>query len=158
MSLVPGAYTSPVAGPILARGAPVRYANGGRATVLGVESTHAHVYDGAADRRIYAPLTALFLDLDTDLGPTVALRWLGRHYGIELGVGCPLWEYVDDDRCAYWRLGGDDGVCFYSPAPGRYGAPRHMAGRSDVVVPNLSTNPLEAIAVACAHAAGAPRE
>lgn len=155
---IPGACASPLAGPILGRCAPARYASGGRVTVLGIEPGHAHVW--AADRRDYVALHALSLDLEADLGPTVALRWLARHYGVKVGLGSPRWSYspAGATSVASWALRGEGTsqyvFCDYPEDIERTNGAPGPDGRVWTNIRNLPTEAIPALIHCCLHAAG----
>lgn len=158
---LPGNLSTSTAGPLLCPGAPVscQWDSADATSIvrgfviedLGPERViwcSPSRYIGRDNRaRVF-----LSLDLTADLGPTIALRWLGRHYGIDVGVGCPRFTPLPDGKG--WMLVSDVGEwIFFVPAP--ISDPERFACR--IVVLALPTNPLEALTAACLHAAGVTR-
>jgi hypothetical protein len=96
----------------------------------------------------------LSLDLAADLGPTVALRWLGRHYGIDAGMTAPEWGAAG---WGIWDLRARDGshVGFTADAAT---AKKFSDPKRGIVhhVPSLAnvTDPADALALACLAAGG----
>lgn len=161
---LPGNLTSPRAGPILCPGAPVScqwdsddatsIVRGFVIEDLGPERViwcSPSRYIGRDNRgRVF-----LSLDLTADLGPTVALRWLGRHYGLTMGVAAPYWQ-IDTwgGRRITWEIGtSEHPVCVHFTDDARF---VDVAPERVVLVPGISviTDPLEAIAAVCVHAGG----
>lgn len=188
MITLPGNLTSPRAGPILCRCAPAIVKAGRRGIVdfVAVDANEHRpgtwarfLYDDDGEERggyvwgadpLPEPrpldvirLAAIGLDLTADLGPTIALRWLGRHYGIDVGIGCPAWVYsaATRDSVTSWSLIGVDGkryvFCDYPPDIEATNGPP-IDRETYANLRNLPTNPLEALVAACLHAAGVPRE
>ena len=182
MITLPGNLTSPRAGPILCRCAPAIVVKTSRRGIVDFVAVDANehrpgtwarfLYDDDGEERggyvwgadpLPEPrpldvirLAAIGLDLTADLGPTIALRWLGRHYGIDVGIGCPEWTYHHDEHGGWFRLRGVGGeVVFFSTGHPASGTTK--AGAKWVTLPALPTDPLEALVAACLHAAGVSR-
>lgn len=162
MNLVPGGIVSPIAGHILCPGAPLQVllpafqatpfrALAQRPEPMGGLIEIAYRYGGVGCWE-EVPIHRVSLDLDTDLGPTVALRWLGRHYALPLGVGCPEWIHHADEHGGWYRLRGFSGeVVFFSA--GHPASSSTKAGAKWVTLPTVPSSSLEALAAACVHVA-----
>lgn len=111
---LPGSLTSPVAGPLLRRGAPCHLLSGPcRCVVLDVAPDGGHVVF-ALDDHGWEPGDAdpedLALDLTDDLGMDIAARWLARHHGLTVGATAPEWKLFRGS----WTLFGatSHALCF----------------------------------------------
>lgn len=166
MTTLPGNLTSPRAGPILADwhgpilfGPP--HAREDRWPAPDERLSLYHTYDGEAfavdadGDRYRAVFDVVRLDLTRAEVRGHALRWLGRHYGLDVGIGCPGWS----------RFGGASPVwCLHTAkidlwfaSGGRSAVDRCATNIFDVPGISAITDPLEALVAACLHAAGVSR-
>lgn len=141
---LPGDLVSPVAGPLLRRGAPIlRY----RYDCVVVESETREgwwtiAFGGCVESHRAGDL---MLDLSDPAGMDLAARWLAAHHGLAVGATAPGWSYDDADE---WVLTGTDGWPFRWPAT-------VWSGPFDGVrVVSHLTNPAEALRAACLAAVG----
>lgn len=175
---LPGDLVSPVAGPLLRRGAPVIDIYMGDPGVV--------VWTGPVNEKGAYPALVYSLDLDTkcecgtrcaaslfalDLfdpaGMDIAARWLAAHHGLTVGATAPLWHRMTEIAPVWWLVGhsGLDreetdaeyrAVCaaFHDsdlvlPGRGGYGSePRRIPGIAAI------TDPAEALRAACLAAVG----
>lgn len=172
---LPGNLTSPRAGPILCPGAPVtvirdtpedpegepcdgfRVKPGTSATVTDAGNGEwcivcGHVVDNTGPAWSQLATADVSLDLTADLGPTTALRWLGRHYEIDVGIGCPGWSRYGG-TAPVWCLHTAKSSLWFASG-GRSAVDRCATNIFDVPGISAITNPLEALVAACLHAAG----
>lgn len=167
MRTLPGTLSTPTAGPILCPGAPLLvlipevHPTPIRATSMRPEPMDglievAYRYGGVGCWE-EVPADNVSLDLTADLGPTTALRWLGRHYEIDVGMTAPEWGAAG---WGIWDLRARDGshVGFTADAATakKFSDPKRGIVHHVPALANV-TDPLEALVAACVHAGGASR-
>lgn len=122
---LPGSLTSPIAGPLLRRGAPViAHRQDGvptddvlRGVVISMSPLDIGWNDTGSDGRSRGrsvasrPLDAeeitahLSLDLSDPAGMDIAARWLAAHYGLTVGATAPLWHRMTEIAPVWWLVG-----------------------------------------------------
>lgn len=178
MITLPGDLTSPAAGPILRRGAPVHWVGpgSGSGVVTGYPPAKPGTLDVAWDGGVVAhalPPASLTLDLSDPAGMDLAARWLARHHGEKVAITAPAWTYVvavagrehrtadgtyidhDEARPATWLLICDEGTVAYAQwDPDDGPTPTEGGDGVDVWLTDWSDVPAEALALACLAAGG----
>lgn len=165
MTTLPGNLTSPTAGPLLQRGAPVTMEwhqdDDPPRMVTGVV-----LHDIDAGRVLWwsddpyidrdnRACVFLALDLTDPAGMDLAARWLARHHGLTVGATAPTWAQAG---WHIWDLrdfpsGMHVGFHFDADTARKFSDPKrgmvyHLSSLCGV------TDPAEALALACLAAAG----
>lgn len=157
MTTLPGTVTSPTAGPLLRRGAPVR----GPSSPDGDPDIVTHHPNGTHCMTVFEGLveqSAVALDLTDPAGMDIAARWLARHHGLTVGATAPVWQRIKGmDPSTIWSLSVRSDIDMdASPTvkvdqrgfvePGAF-----PDSPIATVVPGISalTNPAEALRLAC---------
>ena len=103
MTTLPGHLTSPTAGPLLRRGAPVVVNDIAQRFVLDLR--HDLAYVDAWDGPRGWGLGLVALDLTDPAGMDIAARWLARHHGLTVGATAPVWQRIKGmDPSTIWSL------------------------------------------------------
>ena len=162
MIVLPGDLSSPTAGALLRRGAPVIVRFDAHASIHGVclmagvvavrDGGLADIYDvGVGEIYDIAP-DQVGLDLSDSAGMDLAARWLARHHGLTVGATAPRWERRADDESPdtwEWTLSVDDAHDVYFGR--QFG---FVPGACCPVNVNDITDPAAALRLACLAAAG----
>lgn len=157
---LPGDLTSPTAGPILRRGAPVIEAGvSGMTGAVGIcvempETPHAPAHlsvwwETVVPSMVTAVTHGTALDLSDPAGMDIAARWLARHHGLTVGATAPRFRY-DADFKGYVLEGRDDEIVFNDDGVIRSGAGTTIA----VLGISAFTDPAEALCAACLAVVG----
>jgi len=159
---IAGDLVSPVAGPLLRRGAPVC------GVVCAPDGVDVIVEDGIViglsgpvvnvAAGFYTPTLGeaarLHLLLSDDLGADIAARWLARHHGLTVGLTAPFWLLRGDPRRRTWSLGCWEADCTWQFTDDIEFA--KMLPFRVAYVPRIAslTDPREALRLACLAAVG----
>lgn len=110
---LPGDLVSPVAGPLLRRGAPVVQRDGEVGTVLRKPAREGRWVVAFADGVSVVVLDGnISLDLSDPAGMDLASRWLAAHHGVTVGATAPSW--TRSAILGEWALWGHGPEWYYT--------------------------------------------